>query len=60
MSDDELNELKHFDWSDFEGYDFTGPMRDQKACGSCFLIATNTMLESRIKLWYGEETSLSS
>lgn len=35
-------------------------MRDQKACGSCYMIATNTMLESRIKLWYGVETSLSS
>ena len=49
-----------FDWSDFRGYDFTGESRDQKSCGSCYMIATVTMLESRIKLFYGEEKSLSS
>ena len=49
-----------FDWSNFEGYDFTGTMQDQKSCGSCYMIATITMLESRIKLWYGEERTLSA
>ena len=49
-----------FDWSDFQGYDFTGESRDQGSCGSCYMIATVTMLESRIKLFYGEEKSLSS
>ena len=49
-----------FDWSNFEGYDFTGVMRDQKACGSCYLIATISMLESRIKIFYGEERALSA
>jgi len=42
------------------GYDWTGPNRDQKACGSCYMVATNTMLESRIKIWYGEERELST
>jgi len=51
-----------FDWSDFEGtgHDFVGTPRDQKSCGSCYMIATITMLESRIKIWYGEEKPLSS
>ena len=57
-----------FDWSDFHGHggdfsqgtDFTGPIRDQSTCGSCYMIATNSMLESRIKIWYGEERSLST
>ena len=55
------SELKgNFDWSDFEGIDFTGESRDQGSCGSCYMIATVTMLESRIKLYYGEEKVLSS
>lgn len=49
-----------FDWSNFKGIDFTGESRDQKSCGSCYMIATVTMLESRIKLFYGEDISLSS
>jgi len=58
IEDYELDE--EFDWSNFRGHDFVGPTRDQKSCGSCYMIATITMLESRIKLWYGEEKSLSS
>lgn len=52
--------MEHFDWKNFQGYDFTGEMRDQGSCGSCYMIATITMLESRIKLWYGQERKLSS
>lgn len=49
-----------FDWTNFGGHDFVGKMMDQKSCGSCYMIATITMLESRIKIFYGEERSLSS
>lgn len=37
------------------GYDFTTEIRDQKGCGSCYAIATTEMLESRLKIWFGEE-----
>lgn len=58
VPDGELDD--NFDWSNFEGIDFTGESRDQGSCGSCYMIATITMLESRIKLYYGEEKALSS
>lgn len=60
MTQDDLPD--EFDWSNFEGtgIDFTGEMRDQKSCGSCYMIATITMLESRIKLFYGAERTLSA
>lgn len=58
IPDGELDDS--FDWSNFEGIDFTGESRDQGSCGSCYMIATITMLESRIKLYYGEEKALSS
>lgn len=54
------SEKRAFDWSNFRGHDFVGKMMDQKSCGSCYMIATITMLESRIKIFYGEERSLSS
>ena len=37
-------------WEDLNGYDFTGRVIDQGHCGSCFLMATNGMIESRIKI----------
>ena len=37
-------------WENLNGYDFTGRVIDQGHCGSCFLMATNGMLESRIKI----------
>jgi len=49
-----------WDWSNVNGIDFTGANVDQKGCGSCYMVATNTMLESRIKIWYGEERQLST
>lgn len=47
-------------WEDVNGYDFTTPPPDQGHCGSCYLLATNQMLESRIKIWYGQDIRLSS
>jgi len=61
MSPGSIDSLpEEFDWSNFRGEDFTGPVRDQGACGSCYMVATNTMLESRIKLWYGKDRELST
>ena len=63
---EDLNEIDeetlpvNWRWDDVQGYDFTGRKIDQKACGSCYTIATNGMLESRLKIWYGHETTLSS
>lgn len=51
---------KNFSWENFMGYDFTSPVKDQKACGSCYAIASTSMLESRIKVQYGQEKHLSS
>lgn len=49
----------NFNWEDINGYDFTNPVNDQGGCGSCYLFSTNSMLESRLKIWYGVEKSLS-
>ena len=49
-----LDDLEaEFNWEDLNGYDFSGRIIDQGKCGSCFLLATNGMLESRIKIWEG-------
>ena len=49
-----------WDWQNVHGYNFTGKHVDQGHCGSCYLLSTNTMLESRIKIWYGKELELSA
>ena len=38
-----------------EGYDFTGGVRDQKACGSCYAFAFTQAVESKLKVKYGQE-----
>lgn len=48
-----------WDWQNVEGYDFTPPVKDQGGCGSCYLIASNAMLESRIRIWFGRDIRLS-
>lgn len=48
-----------WDWSDVQGYDFVSRHIDQGHCGSCYLIATNVMMESRIKIKYGVEKHIS-
>lgn len=49
-----------FRWDNLNGYDFTSHIVDQKACGSCYAIATNSMLESRLKIWEGVDLKLST
>lgn len=49
-----------FTWEDFQGYNFVGDVMDQKGCGSCYVVASTTMLESRIMVYYGEKHDLSS
>lgn len=50
---DEMPE--NWDWSNVNGYDFVARHIDQGHCGSCYMIATNVMMESRIKIKYGVE-----
>jgi len=44
-----------FDWRNVGGYDFTGKIRDQKQCGSCYTMAFTQTMEARLKLKYGKE-----
>ena len=53
IPDTELPE--QFDWRNVDGYDFTSQIRDQKACGSCYTVAFTQVVESRLKIKYGEE-----
>lgn len=44
-----------YDFSDINGYDFTGKIRDQGACGSCYTVSFTQLIESRLKMKYGKE-----
>lgn len=46
---------KSFDLTSIDGYDFTGPVRDQGPCGSCYTVSFTQVIESRLKLKYGRE-----
>jgi len=48
-----------WNWQDVMGYDFTGRQLDQGHCGSCYLLATNSALESRVKIWFGKQIDIS-
>ena len=50
---------KSWNWEDVNGFDFTARHIDQGHCGSCYLLAANAMLESRIKIRYGKDMKLS-
>jgi C1A family cysteine protease len=39
-----------WDWRDVDGADWTTPIRDQKACGSCVAFGAVAVLESMLKL----------
>lgn len=49
-----------FNWENVDGYNFVGDYTDQGGCGSCYVVASTTMLESRIMVYYGEKHDLSS
>jgi cathepsin C len=46
---------EQWDWRNVNGFDFTGQVRDQKACGSCYTFAFTQSAESRLKVKYGKE-----
>ena len=39
-----------FDWRNYEGKDFTTPIRDQGKCGSCVAFATVALMESMMEI----------
>lgn len=53
VPDNEIPET--YDFTNIEGYDFTNPVRDQGACGSCYTVSFTQVIESRLKLKYGKE-----
>lgn len=44
-----------FDLSDVMGFDFTGKVRDQSSCGSCYTMGFIQTLESRLKMLTGKD-----
>lgn len=61
MDEIDINDMpEEWNWEDILGYDFSGSQADQGHCGSCYLIATNSILEARLKIWYGVEKKLSA
>jgi C1A family cysteine protease len=44
-----------FDLRSIDGFDFTNPLRDQGACGSCYTVSFTQAMESRLKVKYGKE-----
>ena len=43
----------NFDWRNIEGYNFAGPVKDQKGCGSCYTVSFAGLLENRLQVKYG-------
>jgi C1A family cysteine protease len=40
-----------FDWRNYNGFDWTTSIKDQKSCGSCWAFGTLAALESCLKIW---------
>ena len=53
IPDSELAES--YDFPNIVGNDFTGLVRDQGTCGSCYTVSFTQVIESRLKLKYGKE-----
>lgn len=49
-----------YDFRNLDGFDFTNPLRDQGACGSCYTVSFTQVIESRLKLRYGKKTPVLS
>ena len=62
-SADEIPE-KHipeqYDMRNIDGFDFTNPLRDQGACGSCYTVSFTQVIESRLKQRYGKKVPVLS
>jgi C1A family cysteine protease len=52
IPDSELPES--FDLRNIDGYDFTGAVRNQGHCGSCYTFAFVSAIESRLRMKYGK------
>jgi len=46
-----------WDFRNIGNYDFTGDLRDQKECGSCFTMGYIQTVEARMKLKYAQKAS---
>ena len=53
IPDSEIPESLNF--ANIDGFDFTGPIRDQGACGSCYTVSFTQVIESRLKMKYGKD-----
>ena len=51
---------KELDWTNFMGYDFTAPIRDQGSCGSCYTVSFTHVIESKLMLKYGKPVPMLS
>lgn len=46
---------EQFDLRNVNGFDFTGGIRNQGPCGSCYTVSFTQAMESRLKVKYGKE-----
>lgn len=49
-----------YDLRNIDGFDFTNPLRDQGACGSCYTVSFTQVIESRLKQRYGKKVPVLS
>lgn len=49
-----------YDLRTIDGFDFTNPLRDQGACGSCYTVSFTQVVESRLKQRYGKKVPVLS
>jgi len=49
-----------YSFANIDSFDFTGPIRDQGACGSCYTVSFTQVIESRLKLKYGKDQPILS
>lgn len=47
---DDMELPKEWDWRNVSGVNYDSPVRHQQACGSCYVFATVSAIESRIRI----------